>query len=497
MRLDRESAGGVFPWGEAPLWALLVGWCLVTRLITTVTYLEDPDSIRFALSVADRYDLTALQPHFPGYPVFWAVAKPIYLLTGSFSVAFAVLGGLATVLLVAAGLLLLPGIRIRSPEGLAWTVLVVWNPMGWLLGNRYMPDLLGAAVVLASLGFSIRAIREGRTTDALIAGGLFGLLGGLRLSYVPFVLIPLVGLMWKRPSVRGALLGAAVMGVLAWFVPLILHTGWGPLVSSAGRQTVGHFMEFGGTVLSESTSASGRISQATAAIWADGLGAWLPGRHPFTAVVAVAISAIGFRAVFVALTVQDFESRYLSWWAPVLRWLVPSVVLYSTWIVLYQNVLHKSRHVLPLLTVVLLVLSIGAVEMARKKMGRGIVAAGALSYAFVAVVLAVQHKEPTAIAQVVEQVRVISEAEPELRVVAVPLVTFMLEVQGVDATFIQADDQAAMALLNSAPEAGFPIVSIGMPLENRIPETESTFYHNPFVNRMWPEIPFYVYPEGP
>ena len=72
----------------------------------------------------------------------------------------------------------------------------------------------------------------------------------------------------------------------------------------------------------------------------------------------------------------------------------------------------------------------------------------------------------------------------------------MLEVQGVDATFIQADDQAAMALLNSAPEAGFPIVSIGMPLENRIPETESTFYHNPFVNRMWPEIPLYVYTSG-
>ena len=147
MRLDRESTGGVSPWGEAPLWALLAVWCVITRLITRVTYLEDPDSIRFALAVADKYDLTALQPHFPGYPVFWAIVKPIYVLTGSFSVAFAVVGGLATVLLVAAGLLLLPGNRLRSPEGLAWTVLVLWNPMVWLLGNRYMPDLLGAAVL--------------------------------------------------------------------------------------------------------------------------------------------------------------------------------------------------------------------------------------------------------------------------------------------------------------------------------------------------------------
>ena len=266
---------------------------------------------------------------------------------------------------------------------------------------------------------------------------------------------------------------------------------------AAGRQTAGHFMEFGGTVLSESTPSGGRISQAIAAVWADGLGAWLPGRHLLTAVVAVAISAIGGSVLFASLTAQKFESRDWSWRASVLQWLFSCVVLYSTWIVLYQNVLYKSRHVLPLLTVVLLVLSIGAVEVARRKMGRGIVASGALAYALVAVILAVQHKQPTAIAQVVEQVRVISETEPDLRVVAVPLVTFMLGVQGVDATFVEADDGAAMALLNSDREAGFPIVSIGMPLENRAPETKSTFYHNPFVNRMWPEIQLYVYAARP
>ena len=52
--------------------------------------------------------------------------------------------------------------------------VVIWNPMVWLLGNRYMPDLLGAAVVLATVGFAIRAMREARTADALIAGTLFG-----------------------------------------------------------------------------------------------------------------------------------------------------------------------------------------------------------------------------------------------------------------------------------------------------------------------------------
>ncbi len=496
MRQDRELTGGVSPWGEAPLWTLLAVWCVITRLITRVTYLEDPDSIRFALAVADQYDVTALQPHFPGYPVFWAIVKPIYVLTGSLSVSFSVVGGLATVLLVAAGLLMLPGNRLRSPEGLAWTVLVIWNPMVWLLGNRYMPDLLGAAVVLATVGFAIRAMRQARTADALIAGTLFGLLGGLRLSYVPFALIPLAGVAWSVPRARAALFGSTVIGTLVWFVPLMAYTGWEPMISAAGRQTVGHFTEFGGTVLSESTASGDRIGRAIAAIWADGLGAWLPGRHLLTAVVAASVSAIGGRVLFVALITQKFESRDRSWLAFALRWLLPCVVLYSIWMVLYQNVLYKSRHVLPLLTVALLVLSIGAVEVARKRIGRGIVASGTLAYALVAVVLAAQHKEPTAIAQVVEQVRVISETEPDLRVVAVPLVTFMLKVQGVDATFVEADDREAMALLNSDREAGFSIVSIGMRLENKVPDTKSTFYHNPFVNRMWPEIPFYVYTSG-
>ena len=50
-------------------------------------YIEDLDSLRFALGVVD-YDVTKLQPHFPAYPVFCFFAKAIYALTDRYAVAF-------------------------------------------------------------------------------------------------------------------------------------------------------------------------------------------------------------------------------------------------------------------------------------------------------------------------------------------------------------------------------------------------------------------------
>lgn len=179
-----------------------------------------------------------------------------------------------------------------------------------------------------------------------------------------------------------------------------------------------------------------------------------------------------------------------------LKWLLPCVVVYATWIVLYQNVLHKSRHVLPLLIALLLVMPVGISDVLRKQVGRGLLVIGGLAYGTVALVLVAQHHQPTAIAQVVEVVREISHQDPDLRVVAVPLVTFMLDVQAVEAEYVQVDDPETLASIASSDQPEHPIVSIGVPIGNWMPDAELVFYHNPFVNRMWPEIPVYLYGTG-
>ena len=44
--------------------------CIVSRIFTSIYYIEDIDSLRFALSLKE-FDITRLQPHFPGYAVFY------------------------------------------------------------------------------------------------------------------------------------------------------------------------------------------------------------------------------------------------------------------------------------------------------------------------------------------------------------------------------------------------------------------------------------------
>ena len=51
------------------IWSLIFISCIGSRLLSTIYYIEDLDSLRFALSMVD-YDVAKLQPHFPAIPCF-------------------------------------------------------------------------------------------------------------------------------------------------------------------------------------------------------------------------------------------------------------------------------------------------------------------------------------------------------------------------------------------------------------------------------------------
>ena len=72
---------------------------IVSRLFTTIYYIADPDSLRFALAIQE-YDLVKLQPHFPGYPVFCCLAKILLILFERFSITFSIIGGIATFIII-------------------------------------------------------------------------------------------------------------------------------------------------------------------------------------------------------------------------------------------------------------------------------------------------------------------------------------------------------------------------------------------------------------
>ena len=132
--------------------------CLVSRIVSTIYYIEDIDSLRFALSLYD-YNLSNLQPHFPGYPVFCFFAKIIYLTIPSMGIAFSIIGAISTFVIIYFSLRL-GNTEIKSPEGAFMAVIIFFNPMIWLMGNRYMPDLMGLALVSACLLYTSPSPRD-------------------------------------------------------------------------------------------------------------------------------------------------------------------------------------------------------------------------------------------------------------------------------------------------------------------------------------------------
>lgn len=472
--------------------------CVLARVATTIHHIEDADSLRFALGVID-FDVTRLQPQFPGYAAFMGAAKLLYAVTGSYALAFSTIGGLGLFVLLHYSLRLLSW-RFTEPRGLILGALFVFNPMMWLLGNRYMSDLSGAACMLAAFYHLSRA----DSRRHLMAGFfLAGILAGWRLSYAPFLFAPLIFSIARRPAPRAVIapLSAATAGVLAWLAPLVLVTGWDELVATARHQTSAHFLATGGTYVTESSWVL-RVQRTFAHLATDGLGAWAPGRHPVTLVVAVGAL---FLLLYALASGRDALRRTGTRAAAAgpgispIPLLATAAAIYLVWILLFQNVIHQTRHVLPLVPPLLMLLAAGGAVAWRALSARIILAAFLAAYAFTGLTLARQHMRPAAIAQAKAWVETFSDTSTVL--VAAPWVEKCLSAQGVKARFLSVETpeelEALPARLRALPSAT-PLIAVGDYRDViRLPvAAHRTFHHNPYVNRLGSRVDVFVYHPG-
>ena len=462
-------------------------------MLSTIYYIEDLDSLRFALSMVD-YDVAKLQPHFPAYPVFCGIAKLFYALIRRYALAFSLIGGLSTFFTIFFTLKIAK-IQNTTLLGKIAVFVVFMNPLLWLMSNRYMPDAMGVACLLASLYF-ITVQTESRTDTSgfrsVVGFFLAGILMGIRLSYLP-LLVPALLMQLQHPG-RLKCVIAGTVGILVWFIPLLSMTGWNTLIASAQTQSHGHFSGFGGTV-STQPELWFRFTKLFESIWADGFGLYWQGRHLITActvILLIGIVAANSKTLKRWTTEKPFKVNSLF-----LNPIFIGCIVYLVWIFLGQNVIHKSRHVLPLLPFLCLGIAlacgniIGLWRKFRYPFAWGTVVIFFLCYGYVTLYTVVQHTKPTAIAQVHEYLRDRqSDQNDKLNIVSVPLIKYYLVSQAIEAVYIPIKSEADLAQLDKL-ETGF--IVIGSPLPNRVPKVEKVFYHNPYMNRMWSEIPLFAY----
>ena len=455
---------------------ILLICCLVSRILTTIYYIEDTDSLRFALSITD-YDITKLQPHFPGYPVYCFLAKILYFFTKSFAVTFSILGGVA-VFFIIYFLLKILEINLESVPGLLLSGIVFFNPLLWLMSNRYMPDLFGLALAISSFYF----LSVEKKHKNILLGFLFtGLLAGVRLSYLPILIVPFCYSFFNSKN-KVYLVSIFSFGCIVWLIPLVWVTGIDNLINAAAKQTQGHFADFGGTIITENNWWK-RLLMILRSIWSDGLGGYWIGRSWETLILSLPMIYILYSGLK-ELKVQKKKnsiSIYISFG-----------IVYAIWIFFFQNVLHKSRHILPLLVPLFVILHSGLLFLNKKK---NILNTILLIIFFTSTInittnLILQHKKPNAISSVKN---VILKKGFQFPIASTPLINYYLQQHGLENDFLDIESDEDIRNIKLSGE--YELFLIGNFKKQFLIDyyiiSDSTYYHNPYVNRMWSEINTY------
>ncbi|MCF6158301.1 MAG: glycosyltransferase family 39 protein [wastewater metagenome] len=376
--------------------SLLFFVCFLMRFCFTGKYLDSYDSIDFALGLRD-YDLSLLQPHFPGYPVYIFTSWLFFKLFHNDTLALiipSVLFGSLTVF----PLYFLARRLFSERIAILTCIFYLINPLCWLQAERPMSDAMGLFFIMLStyflydvchamctsplivrfrsipshvlssskLSFHIKRPRESdmnlsRNFNRLFWGSLvlgFGL--GIRLSYFPFV-ISWVGIVFfmaiqKIPlKLRGVTYGLLgfIIGICLWLLPQIGYVGWHHFWQNCFSFLCGHFIDWGGSIVT--FGGFERVTYLMKSIWVHGLGGWWFD----TSFYRIVPSFMILTALLYAFKWYHF--LWHQWW-----FLGLQIIPYILWVSFGQNVANP-RHMMPIIPPILMLISYGLYKIYEKR----------------------------------------------------------------------------------------------------------------------------------
>ena len=457
--------------------------CLGTRILTSIDYLEDIDSMRFALSLFD-YNISELRPHFPGYPIFCFFAKIIYSLIGSVQLTFSVIGGISTFIIIFYSNLIFE--MIIKKRSLFLSALIFINPFLWNLGNRYMSDLLGLSFLIMSTYYLLSGFNLKQKEKLLFGILLIGFSTGIRISFLPFLLPLFLYITYYSPKISFLnAIGVLTIGILIWLIPLSVTTGLDNLISLSLRHISGHFFEWGGSVISSNSTYAFRLLKTFESIWADGMGGFWLGRNKVTIIVSLGW-ILSFIFNYKLKSILKEKSQLT------LFLLSASIFFYFVWIFLFQNVIYKPRHIIPILPFVLMISSTGLILLTRSNNILKLVPLNFLCVlAFVTSYLNWQHQFPSAISQA--KTYVINDESSSKVFVSSSLINSYMKKHNGSEDIIFSNHRNINSI-KKYYDLGYSIYStIGLKNIKMNLIEKSVFYHNPYVNRLWPIMEVYKY----
>ena len=176
-----------------------------------------------------------------------------------------------------------------------------------------------------------------------------------------------------------------------------------------------------------------------------------------------------------------------------LKILIYSAFLYLIWIMMFQNIIYKSRHVAPIVFVIIILISSSqSFYLNRYKLLDYISKSlFVFSLVFLSINLSLQHKSYTSIHRVKEY---LLNSKSEYNIASTPLINFYLKSTGVNRKYYNVDSLEDVNELynNLGIEKVIMIGDFRYRLDEELIFVKDTiFYHNPYMNRMWSTINVY------
>lgn len=329
------------------------------RVLYSSPFARSWDQVDFSLAL-ERFDLLAMQPHFPGYPYFVFGGMVFNRLIENPAQALSVFN---TLMLLSAALpiyWLANRYLSKMASLLACTALQSLSYL-WIMATEPMSEAAAVSVLWWFL-WSLQRAKEMQTRRlTVLPMFLFSVLMGIRLSYITFGLGIIILLYSKRtlfPDKKGYL-GYLVKQV---FIAILFQFIWiGGLAATEGsirnflllsyQFTFGHFNDWGGAITAESTPLIERFSQL---LFINIFWVGLCGESLLTAVLwGLLLLIIGSDILKNKMYVSASMGLTVS---------------YFLWALFAQNI-DKPRHALPLIFLFAFFIIVTAL---RSQKGRGI-----------------------------------------------------------------------------------------------------------------------------
>jgi hypothetical protein len=206
------------------------------------------DQVDFALAL-DRYDLFAMQPHFPGYPYFILGGMLVHSFVENPAQALAIWNGLFMVS-ATVPIFLLAKQYVKEH---AWLLTALIQSLSYVILIVTQPMSEGAAIaVLWWYIWSLeRALHSSKWSSQLLPLFLFSVMVGIRLSYFPFG-VGILYVWWKtfRDFKRVALYFLLACLFQFFWIGAVAATEGGitNFIKLALSFTSGHFEQWGGAI---------------------------------------------------------------------------------------------------------------------------------------------------------------------------------------------------------------------------------------------------------